>query len=65
MDPGGFTPSSSPDHIPAQDHKLLLRTHMKTGTSNGGTSNTPYFETSDLAMQPGKASLQVGTKAQF
>lgn len=38
LEKGTQTPSPSPDHIPAQNHKLLLRTYMETGTSNGGTS---------------------------
>ena len=38
LEKGIQTPSPSPDHIPAQNHKLLLRTYMETGTSNGGTS---------------------------
>ena len=40
LEKGTQTPSPSPDHIPAQNHKLLLRTYMETGTSNGGTSVT-------------------------
>jgi hypothetical protein len=38
LEKGIQTPSPSPDHIPAQNHKLLLRTYIETGTSNGGTS---------------------------
>jgi hypothetical protein len=38
LEKGTQTPSPSPDHIPAQNHKLLLKTYMETGTSNGGTS---------------------------
>jgi hypothetical protein len=40
LEKGIQTPSPSPDHIPAQNHKLLLRTYIETGTSNGGTSRT-------------------------
>src|SRR6266446_2815011 len=38
LEKGIQTLSPSPDHIPAQNHKLLLRTYIETGTSNGGTS---------------------------
>src|SRR6266853_3060994 len=43
LEKGIQTLSPSPDHIPAQNHKLLLRTYIETGTSNGGTSDRLPF----------------------
>src|SRR5258708_37710198 len=38
LEKGIHTPSPSPDLIPLETTKLLLRTYMETGTSNEGTS---------------------------
>ena len=39
LEQGTQTPSPSPDLIPAENHKLLPRTYMETGTSNGGQAS--------------------------
>src|SRR6266853_4360794 len=46
----GIQPSPSPDLIPAETTKLLPRTYMKTGTSNGGTSPGAGKETPANAL---------------